>query len=78
MDDRSLEQKLASLDARMKKVERYMLWGTIFSTLRTVIILVPIVLAFIFIPPAVKKYLPFVTSLMNFSEQVINRVPGTR
>lgn len=78
MDDRSLQQQLASLDARMKKVERYMLWGTIFSTLRTVIILIPIVLAIIFIPPAVKKYLPFATDLINFSQQLMNHASNIR
>jgi hypothetical protein len=78
MPDSSLDHKLEEMNKRMEKVERYMLWGTILSVVRTLIIVVPIVLAVIFIPPVIKKYMPFAADLLQFSQDVMKRIPTVR
>jgi hypothetical protein len=78
MPDSSLDHKLEEMNKRMEKVERYMLWGTILSVVRTLIIVVPIVLAVIFIPPVIKKYMPFAADLVQFAQDVMKRVPTVR
>jgi len=78
MPDSSLEKQIEEMNKRMTKVERYMLWGTILSVVRTTIIVVPIVLAVVFIPPVVKKYMPFATDLLQFAQDVMKRVPSVR
>ncbi len=78
MPDSSLDQQLAEIKKRMLKVESYMLWCTILGTLRTLLVVVPIVLAIIFVPPVIKKYLPFVSDLVEFSSDLMNRAPRAR
>lgn len=58
-EENLVEQKLDLLDARLKKVERFMMWNTISNIIKVLIVLVPIILALIYIPPFVKKNLPF-------------------
>lgn len=68
----------AELDARLRKIERYMLYSTIVGTARLLIILVPLVLAIIFIPPFVKEHLPFVTDAVSFAQDLIQQGRGVR
>ena len=57
-EEKRLEQRLAEFERRFKKIERYMLWGTIFGALRFLLIAVPIILAIVYIPPVLLKYIP--------------------
>lgn len=78
MDDSSLSRQLAHLDERLRKIERFMLYSSIVGTVRLLIILVPLVLAVIFIPPFVKEHLPFVTDAIGFAQDLIQRGRGAR
>lgn len=78
MDNISLEQQLVQLNQRMAKVERYMLLSSLLGVARVLLILVPIVLAFIFIPPFIKENLPFVTDLVSFVQDLMSRSKGIR
>lgn len=78
MDNGSLEQQLAQLNERMAKVERYMLLSSLLGVARLLLILIPIVLAFIFIPPFIKENLPFVTDLVRFIQELMSRSNNLR
>ena len=72
-DHGSTEHQLAELNQRMHKVERFMLYSSIVGTARLLLILVPIILAVIFIPPFVKEYLPFVSNILSFIQDFMQR-----
>ncbi len=74
----SVEQQIADLERRIKKIERYMLWSTIFEFLRLAIVIIPIVLAIIFLPPVIKKYSPIIAEVLAASQQLIQHLPKAR
>lgn len=60
MDDQhsTFEKRLVAFEKRLVKIEHYMLWCSIVNTLRFALILIPLILAFIYIPPFVNRYIP--------------------
>ncbi len=59
-EKKSVPEQLAAINFRLGKIERHMFWETVFASLRLFIIVVPVVIAFVVIPPFVKKYAPVV------------------
>ena len=70
-DHRSLQEQLNAIDARLQKIERHMFWEAILSGIRLFIIIAPIIIAFIIIPPFVKKYAPIVGATVEKGKQIL-------
>lgn len=66
MQKSSLFGKDKTVEQRLQKIERYMLWSSIVGTARLIIILIPIILAVIYVPSFVRKYLPAIDLLQNY------------
>ncbi|NQT49391.1 hypothetical protein HQ571_01715 [Candidatus Kuenenbacteria bacterium] len=49
------QQQLASIEEKIDKIRRYILWQRIFSILKLVIILVPLIIALVYAVPYMKE-----------------------
>lgn len=67
--DESIEKRLIEIERRLKSAEHYMLWGSIVGTVRFLLIVIPLILAIIYIPPFVDEYFPMVKSIMQTIQQ---------
>lgn len=74
----TLEHKINAIERRMKRLERQMLWANIIGTIRLVVLVVPIVLALIFVPPFVKEYAPFIADAISMLQQVGDQIRSVR
>lgn len=63
MEHRSFETDIGLLEKRMRRVEKYMLWSSIIGTARFVLILIPLVLAIVYVPPFIRDHLPFLQTI---------------
>ena len=61
--------QLEKLNKRMDRIERHMQWDLGVTIARFVVIAVPIVLAFIYIPSFVREYFPQVQSFVLQMQQ---------
>lgn len=62
----------------VKKINRTLIWQQIFSFLKILIIIVPIVLGMIYLPPLLKDVFNQYQSIMGLGEKAadINNLPG--
>jgi len=63
------EELLQKIYENTEKTRHYILWGRIMSFIYLIIILVPLILAVIYLPPIVNQALKPYQELMNLSNQ---------
>lgn len=47
-----------------REVKKYMRWQSIWSTIRTLLIVAPLIVGFIYLPPLIKDYIASYQSLL--------------
>ena len=71
------KELLETLEKRVKKVQKNMMWQTIGGYLRVIFIVGPIILGIIYLTPLVQKYMPAMkTSLQMFENLPTNLFGG--
>jgi len=48
-----------------QEIKRYMRWQNIWGTIRTLLIVAPIIVGFIYLPPLIKDYITSYQSLLS-------------
>ncbi len=69
MDDHSAERRFNDIDRRLRKIEQYMMWGTIMGGVRLLLLAIPLVLALIYIPPFVRTAVPYIAPYLEALRQ---------
>lgn len=59
----SPEELLLKIYESVEKTRKYILWSRVFSVIKIIIILIPLILAFKFIPSYINKLPPLTTTL---------------
>jgi len=57
---------LDRLEARMKKIEKRFIWGTVWSIVKIIIIVGPIVVGLIYLSPIINKYFQDFSPIFEF------------
>jgi hypothetical protein len=70
------QETLQTLEKRVKKVQKNMMWQTIGGYLRIILVVGPIVLGIIYLAPFVQKYMPAMRSSLELFENIPNNLLG--
>jgi len=65
MDEDKIALELEAISAELKKIKKYIRWQKIYSFLTVLLIVVPIVLGFIYLPPFLRQFLGLYKSLLG-------------
>ncbi|MFH0840934.1 MAG: hypothetical protein V1865_03085 [bacterium] len=57
-----------------KKVKKYMLWAQIFSVIKIILILAPIIIALIYLPPIFREAFSGYTEVLNVDTNQLNSI----
>ena len=68
----SQEEMIAEIYKATKKIEKYLLWMKVMSILKILIIVIPTILAIIYLPPLLKQTLKPYQELLNLDSQSKN------
>ena len=70
------QESLQTLEKRVKKIQSKMMWQTVGSYLRIILIVGPIVLGVIYLTPFVQRYMPAMKTSLEMFENLPSNLFG--
>lgn len=69
-DDKELINRVEKIDKKLDKLRKYIFWLQVSSVIKIVLIMIPIVLGFIYLPSVIREVHPLIKEILNFMQEI--------